>query len=600
MKKLFALLLAVALVFTLVACSPPEEKEDVYRLWYSSELSSLNYLLSGNQADQVVGANCVDTLVEYDNYGAIQPSLATEWHTDDNITWTFKLRQGVMWYDHQGNEIAEVTAQDFVDAMKYTLTSDYGSGNTYPLRLFIKNATQYRNGDIGDFSQVGIKAVDKYTIEYTLTSAAPYFISALTYVCYMPAYGPQLEELGKDFGTANDKMYYCGAYILSVYEPQVQQVYTKNENYWDADKVYIERIEKRYNAESSTLAPEAILRNEIDFCELPTDIVDDWLKNHAEYVSLARQTLDYSYFYCFNFDPKFDAKYEPDNWRIAVNNENFRKAIMTAFNREYTMTALVPGETASLINSSVTPPGFVPNEDNVDFSTLVQQAGALEFFDAAKAASYKAAAMTELAAAGATFPIIVYVRYNPSGTDWENECVLLEQQIESVLGTDFIDIVVEAGPSESFLSQIRRNGNYGFLKCNWGADYNDPATFCDPFAEGNNYNFMDLTMTNEYTEDDDVAALMREYYALVAAVQGDTNARYAALAKAEAFLIEHAIVIPYYTSIADYQATKLNVYESQYAPCGVSVLRYKGMHLLDAFVSMDKLEENRLAYENQR
>ena len=94
--------------------------------------------------------------------------------------------------------------------------------------------------------------------------------------------------------------------------------------------------------------------------------------------------------------------------------------------------------------------------------------------------------MTELTAEGATFPIKVLMKYNPSTTNWAEECAVVEQQMEGVLGTDFIDIIVEAGPSDSFLTQVRRSGDYAFMKCGWGADYADPETWTDPFyqAEG--------------------------------------------------------------------------------------------------------------------
>src|SRR5574344_1203433 len=95
---------------------------------YSSEVATLNYLITGEQWPQEVAANVIDTLVETDQYGQIIPGLATSWETsDDGLVWTFHLRQGCKWYDYQGKEIAEVTAQNFVDALKYVCTSEYDS-----------------------------------------------------------------------------------------------------------------------------------------------------------------------------------------------------------------------------------------------------------------------------------------------------------------------------------------------------------------------------------------------------------------------------------------------------------------------------------------
>src|SRR5699024_5077541 len=93
-----------------------------YRSVYSGELTSLNYLVTSSTNEFGVVANLVDSLIDYDSYGVAKPGLATEWSlSDDNLVWTFKLREGVKWYTHDLKEYGEVTAQDFVDSMKYIL-----------------------------------------------------------------------------------------------------------------------------------------------------------------------------------------------------------------------------------------------------------------------------------------------------------------------------------------------------------------------------------------------------------------------------------------------------------------------------------------------
>ena len=209
----------------------------VYKRLYSSESSTLNYLVTSTIEEQRVGANCIDTLVEYDSNGQLKEGLATEWSYDEAaLTWTFKLRDA-KWVDNTGAEVADVTAQDFVDALKYELTPEYESANVQNLFGVIANAQEYYNGQVYnggadddgtvwpaiDFAEVGVKAVDDHTLTYTLAKEVPYFISSLVYVVYMPAYGPQLEELGKEFGTAADKMYYNGAFYLAEFSPQERQ-----------------------------------------------------------------------------------------------------------------------------------------------------------------------------------------------------------------------------------------------------------------------------------------------------------------------------------------------------------------------------------------
>ncbi len=604
MKKVLAFALCLTLLCSVTAISLAEEPA-VYRQLYASEVTSLNYLIAGAQWEQEVGANVIDSLVEYDPNGNLIPGLALSWEpSEDGLTWTFHLRQGVKWYDYQGNEVAEVTANDFVDAAKYVMTATYASPIFGQMEV-IKNATEYYNGTVTDFAEVGVKALDNYTLQYTLVRPVPYFLSMLTYVCYLPAYGPQLAELGADFGTSNDRMYYCGAFILSEFEPQGKHVYVKNANNWDAANVFIDRIERTYNAENATLAPTMVLRDEVDYALISNDIIGDWKTNNPQYITRGRAVPDYSYFYCFNFDPKYDAEYGPENWLKAVNNANFRHSIMSAFDRQYSMVAMAPDDTASIMQDTITPKTFT-SVDGADFtSSPAFDVTKDDFFNTDKALEYKAKAVEELTAQGVTFPVKMVLTYRSDDKDWENEYVLLKQQLEGVLGADYIDCVLYAGPTESFLSQTRRAGVYSFMRCNWGADYQDPETWTDPFAikkddagvvVGNSYNKMDLMLNSDFA---DTKAVLEAYYAAVAEAKAevsDMKARFEKFAAAEAMLIDNAIVVPYYISPAEYQATKLNLYEGQFASFGMSILRFKGQKLYDHFLTPEEDAANRQAW----
>ena len=237
-----------------------------------------------------------------------------------------------------------------------------------------------------------------------------------------------------------------------------------------------------------------------------------------------------------------------------------------------------PNTPENLLSNTITPATFTEAAglDYTQYPALKAISDG-DSFDEAAALDYKAKAVEELTAAGASFPIQMYMRYNPATTNWDKECQVIEQQLEGLLGADYIDVVVEAGPSTNFLSMVRRTGDYGFMKCNWGADYADPQTWTDPFkAQDNSYNFMaqgpDLQIGQEpcTNKSPETQALMEEYYALIDAAKAittDDEARYTAFAEAEAFLIEHAIVIPFsISSSAGYVATRLNVFEAQYAP----------------------------------
>ena len=121
--------IALALSILMVCAAVPALGEaGVYTSLYASEVTTLNYLIASNAWDQTVGANVIDTLVEYNNVGEIIPSLAESWSTsDDGLTWTFTLREGLKWVDYAGNEVADLTASDFVAAIKYVLTPEYES-----------------------------------------------------------------------------------------------------------------------------------------------------------------------------------------------------------------------------------------------------------------------------------------------------------------------------------------------------------------------------------------------------------------------------------------------------------------------------------------
>ena len=133
MKKLLAILLCLALVVGCFAgCGQSAGSGTTFRKMYSGEVTTMNYLVTGSTNDLIIPANVIDTLVEYDAYGAIKPALAESWETsEDGLTWTFHLREGVKWYDYTGKEVAPVTAQDFVDAAIYALDAKNASSTEY-------------------------------------------------------------------------------------------------------------------------------------------------------------------------------------------------------------------------------------------------------------------------------------------------------------------------------------------------------------------------------------------------------------------------------------------------------------------------------------
>lgn len=622
--------------------------EQVYRSLYSSEVTTMNYLVSGTTYELVVGANTIDSLVENDTYGNILPCGAESWEvSEDGLTWTFHLRAGQYWYDADGNQKDPVTANDYVAAARYVCDSAMDSNNSYLMDGWIVNAEElinytaaqlaepveqgteagedqdivvdangilYEGSDWNEETEkydtwteipavtpedLGVEAVDDLTLVYHMVKPRPYFLTALQFGTYWPAPASLLAELGDAYGLDNYSMWFNGAYILSEFKPQEKRIYTKNVNNWDAEHIYIERIEQICNTEAATLEPEMFLRGEVDGAGIGSDIVADWLSDpeKSQMISTTRVTGDYSYFFGFNFEPKFDAEYEPENWVIAVNNENFRKAVFHGIDRDGYLAAKYPGDDPSIHKiNTVTPKGFSVNngKDYVFYGGLAKYTEN-DSFDPELAVQFRDAAKAELEAAGCKFPIKVPVNYNTNSTTWANCTVVLEQQLEELLGADFIDIIVVPYSGSSFLNETRRNGNYALQELNWGADFMDPETWADPFDHKNSYNFfcnetLEQDGINQYTKTEETAALIDQYFELVAAAReetGDMDARYEAFAAAESFYIDHAIVVPGFISGGSYQATKLNGFEGQYAMMGQSSSRYKGQHVYKTAMSQD-------------
>ena len=559
-----------------------------YTVLYSRQPATLNYLVCSADPDLYHGTQCIDTLVEYDNRGKIREGLATAWEWDaDSLTWTFHLRDE-NWVDCNGEVLGPVTAQDFVDALAYVLNPDYASSTASLVTPYVAGADDYynycvyrnnaNNGTVAedgttyaidangtvtaaaadgttteypavDFSTVGVKAVDDHTLTYTLNFDFPGFLSLLSYAPYEPAYGPLLEEFADQFCTSAETACSCGAFYLAEYTPLENWVMKKN--------------------------PEN--------------------------------------FYIFNFLPYrhefsnwtvtgVDAQYEPDNWAKAINSTNFRRAFLYAINPSVTLAVTAPEGYDNYKLHTITPPSFCANSKGVDYTECGGLANLSDFFDEAKAKEYRDAAVEELTAAGVTFPIKIQYPYNPAVVDWDKQCQVFKQQVEAVLndGFDFISIIITQGPSDNFLNAVRRVGAYQLMSYYWGADYSDPETEVYPFYQeagdrGTCYSFL-RTGVEDGIVTGETADLVMQYMSMVEnakTITEDLDARYEAFADAEAFLIENALVIPLGMPVPPYIATRLNLWEGQYAPTGLSTNRLKGVHILDHYVSMEEYNQNR-------
>ncbi len=650
-KRILALALCAAMMLSVVACTttgqprasdapdqsarpqpsapPSSQPEDdkyvtdgTFRYLYSSEISTMNYLKTGTTADFKPSANFVDTLIEYNEFGVAQPCLATGWsESDDGLVWTLNLRQGVKWYTNELDEYAEVTANDFVYGLQWILTPANESSNVDIVCSVIQNAREYFDGAITDFSQVGVKAVDDYTLEYTLSDTCPYFLSMLTYVAFMPVNQQFVEEYGDLFGTSNDTLLYNGAYYCTSWEPQSEFIWERNPNYWDVAKVYIKTVSGKYNAEAESLAPEMYLRGEIDEARIPVEILDSWMSKEdtKNIVRPNRATYDAMWWF-FDFDPHFDEPYDSENFKLAVNNKAWRLSIVYGLDRVKAMTCYDPYSPEEYMMNTITPPNFVAM-DGEDFTVTGELAAVTNqnWFQSETALQYKEQAIAELTQAGCEFPVVIPYYYRVDQANQDLVAQVVEQQLEGLLGTDYIDIVPIAGPANNYNSEVRNAGKYGLMEEGWGPDYADPSTYAEPWGLSWSYNNRSMCTQQEYLtgyvytqEDYDngviddeayIGAEQQIYDKMVQEAKAekiDLAKRYELFAKAEAWLINEGMVIPFRVFSNGYAASKLTVFDGQYSSFGVCVWRYKGKQLLKEAMSLDEYQAAFAQWESDR
>jgi oligopeptide transport system substrate-binding protein len=221
----------------------------------------------------------------------------------------------------------------------------------------------------------------------------------------------------------------------------------------------------------------------------------------------------------------------------------------------------------------------------------------LPTYDTALAQQYRDAARTELRAAGVTFPIKALMPYNSSGTEWAERVQVVKQNIERVLGSDFIELVIYNAPPTNFLGDNRRNGRFAFLECNWGPDYSDPETFSDPFNTSGTYNRPH--MATNYTEANGRHAyinLLNE----AKAEKTDLAKRFELFAKAEAYLIDEAFIIPYARIVPGWVASYLNPFDSNFSSGSMSYSKLNNVRKLDKPIGAEEFNRLQEQWERER
>ena len=236
--------------------------KDSFSMPYASDPVTWDGLATSRAADNDAIINTYDGLMEYDVEGTLQPALAESYEvSDDGLTYTFHLRKGVKWTDSQGREVDTVKADDFVAGMQHMC--DAQGGLEYLVQGVIKNVSQYISGEITDFDEVGVKAVDDYTVEYTLEEPCSYFMTMLGYTIFAPMSRSYYQSQGGKFGaeydsSAADYQYgkdsnsiaYCGPYLVTNATAKNTIVFKLSDSYWNKDNVNIKTLTWLFNDQS--------------------------------------------------------------------------------------------------------------------------------------------------------------------------------------------------------------------------------------------------------------------------------------------------------------------------------------------------------------
>lgn len=622
---------------------------DVYKSTYSTDVQKerLNYLINQWQYNSEKYTNMISGLVENDEYGNIIGDLAYAYkvtnNDDDTQTYTFKIRKGVPWIHNQTNEIqAEVVAQDFVDGLKYVLNPVNGSQTAGIVTSQIKGAADYYAAEkaeagSGDFATVGIKAVDKYTVEYTTVGVMPYFLSCLTYTPYLPVNGAFLATEGTDFGSNENELLVNGAYRMTKHVRNNLIVYTRNADYWDVDHVYAKQVQLKYldgTVTTKSTTRELFEAGVIDgFSVVQADTAgwEKYVKGGANGTGTVNNPAsdicngvagwgDRTFCGYFNFNRtafesnpnKVGAK--KDAATKAVKNANFRLGFLYGFNALEYLKQWNADEPFQRLNRAWTNYNLcsaggkdyddyvsdVYNRENgLTGDAAVSLAGVLQksdpVYSAAKAKEKFATAKTELKAAGLTdadFPVTIDVVGSTSADDQAFEkaaldLLLKDNDIKAVLDLNYI--VPTNDDDQTRWTTTTSDYDFNFLT-GWGPDYADPQTYAACWSyDGDMLNNSGLD-GNADLQAEILAPYQAKFEAAVAITDPtQTVERYKAFAEAEYTLIyELGIIIPYFSNTGTTASVSRTVaHQKGTASYGLTADKFKGIVVTDTPITKE-------------
>ena len=547
------------------------------------ELETFNILYSQRAEDGENLTNLVDGLLEVDTDGKLVPGIAEEWGTEDGgLTWTFKIRQGVKWVDVNGNEKAECTAKDFAAGLEWVMNfhKNNSSNTSMPLEM-IKGAKEYYeytktlseeeafalNAEEGSKfrEMVGLETPDDYTLVYHCITQKPYFDTLATYNSLYPISSAMIEELGGPAGVKsmnNENMWYNGAYTMTSYIHNNEKIFTKNPLYWDTECKRFDTVTIKM-VESNDISFQLYQNGEIDYVDLSeahiNTIAKDPSNKYYNYMVPAVPSK-YSYQFHFNYNKKKEDGTPDKNWNTAIANEAFRKSWYYGLNLSDYWKRTNAIDPMVCENNFYTMKGLVYTTDGTEYTELVKKELGLgetngntpARVDPAKAEEYKKQAIEELTALGVTFPVEVDYYISASNQVALDSANVMAQAFSDGLGDDYVKFNIKTYVSSN-RNEVVQPHLHSFVTNGWGADYGDPQNYLGQEVYGNdnayysaNYSYIN-DLTEETPENKALLDTYKEYTKMVEtadAITDDLDARYAAYAKAEAYLLDHVLVLP--------------------------------------------------------
>ncbi len=603
---------------------------------YTQDPDTLDYSISNKKSTSEFTGNAIDGLLEVDKYGNLIPSLAKDWTVSkDGLTYTYKLRKGVKWMTSEGEEYGEVKAKDFVTGLKHA--ADKKSQAIYLVQKSVKGLDDYVSGKTSDFSTVGVKAIDDYTVQYTLSQPESFWNSKTTMGILMPVNEEFLKSKGDDYGqgTSPSSILYCGPYLIKSITSKSSAILEKNPTYWDADNVKISKVKLTYYDGQDS---ESLIRG-FDNGDYTVARV---FPNGSNYKSVEKKHKDdivytdqgsSTYNLSFNIDrqayeiTKKTTDAQKTSTKKAILNKDFRQAIMFAFNRK-AYVAQTNGEAGAnkVIRNTFTPPNFV-QINGQQFGDAVEKDleaygdewkgvsvadGKDTLYNPTKAKEEFAKAKADLQAQGVEFPIHLDLPTSSTYTEGIKQAQSFKQSVESTLGAE--NIVIDLNMiSEDDLQRVTYfaenasqqdwdlNNNLG-----WGPDYTDPSSYIDITSgksgeNANAYFGFDAGTNNAAAK----AAGFDEYDQLIEDAQKETtdvNKRYEKYAAAQAWLTDSALLIPIHSDGASPVVRKTVPYSAAFAWTGHKgqSFNYKYLEVQDKVVSAKDYDKARDQWKKEK